>query len=78
MLNACRRPIDRANVGALQVALALLCLFPQLAHAQNGRSSAGSSPTLEDGNGSQIPGGFMPEWRRAGEDHGIKFSLQDT
>jgi porin len=72
------RPMARSRVCVLQFVPAALCLFPSLADAQNGRSSAGSSPALEDGNGSQIPGGFMPQWRRAGEDHGIKFSLQDT
>lgn len=66
------------RVSALWVALFVMCQYSLIAHAQNGRSSAGSSPTLEEGNGSEVPGGFMPKWRRAGEDHGLKFSLQDT
>src|SRR5271156_1500695 len=27
---------------------------------------------------SQVPGGFRPKWRRAAEDHGVKFSLEET
>jgi len=78
MPTRCRRPLYRKCAGVLQVALFVLCLSPPTGHAHNGRTSAGSSPTLEDGNGSQVPGGFMPRWRRAAEEHGIKFSLQDT
>jgi hypothetical protein len=66
------------RVSALWVALFVMCQYSLIAHAQNRRSSSGSSPTLEEGNGSEVPGGFMPKWRRAGEDHGLKFSLQDT
>ena len=78
MSTACTRPMNGPRVSALWVALFVMCQYSLIAHAQNGRSSAGSSPTLEEGNGSEVPGGFMPKWRRAGEDHGLKFSLQDT
>jgi porin len=70
--------MNRIRVGGSQVALFVMCLCPPTVHAQDGRSPAGSSPTLEDGNGSQVPGGFMPKWRRAAEDHGVKFSLEET
>ena len=66
------------RVSALWVAFLVICQYSLISHAQNGRSSAGSSPTLEEGNGSEVPGGFMPKWRKAGEDHGVEFSLQDT
>src|ERR1022692_4599082 len=66
--STCQRVVGRA-----------LCDVPVLADcAQNGQSSAESSLTLEERNGSEVPGGFMPAWRRAGEDHGLRFSLQDV
>jgi porin len=66
------------SAAAAGAALLLLYGSSPVAKAQSGRSSASSSPSLEDGNGSQVPGGFMPEWRRTAEEHGIKFALQDT
>jgi carbohydrate-selective porin OprB len=75
---ACTWPVNGPRVSALWVALFVMCQYSLIAHAQNGRSSAGPSPTLEEGNGSEVSGGFMPAWRRAGEDHGLRFSLQDT
>jgi|ERR1035437_8319988 hypothetical protein len=78
MSTACTRPVNGPRVSALWVALFVMCQYSLIAYAQNGRSSAGSSPTLEEGNGSEVPGELMPKWRRAGEDHGLKFSLQDT
>lgn len=59
---------------------AMLLLFMASTHAiaQNGRTSAGSSPTLDEGNGSQISGAFMPKWRRLAEERGVKLVLQDT
>jgi carbohydrate-selective porin OprB len=78
MSTACTRPMNGPRVSALWVALLVMCQYSLTVHAQDGRSSAGSSPTLEEGNGSEVPGAFMPKWRRALEDHGLKFSLQDT
>jgi porin len=76
-------PKDRAKVRQKVWRVIGLCLLLcggrySTARAQNGRTSAGSSPTLEDGNGSQIPGKFEPRWRRAGEKHGLVFAWQDT
>lgn len=60
------------------LSFSILCLIVHGASAQNGRTSAGSSPALENGNESQISGAFMPKWRRLAEEHGVKFALQDT
>lgn len=65
----------------LEAGFRFACLFAFAsfgALAQNGRSSAGSSPVFEDGKGSQIPGAFMPKWRKNAEERGVKFALQDT
>ena len=37
-------------VGALWAAFFVVSQYPLMVYAQNGRTSAGSSPTLEDGN----------------------------
>ena len=74
----CVRPRCLASVASVTVVVFLLCGPWPAAFGQNGRTSAGSSPALEDGNVSQVPGAFMPKWRRSAEEHGIKFSLQDT
>jgi hypothetical protein len=37
------------RVSAFWVALFMMCQYSLIADAQNGRSSAGSSPTLEEG-----------------------------
>ena len=62
-----------AMLAFVAVALAL----PSRLSAQNGRSPAGSSAPMEDGNGSQLPGGFMPEWRRSAERHGVTVTLEE-
>ena len=59
------------------IAAILMSVVVCAGRAQSGRTSAGSSPSLEDGNGSEIPGAFMPHWRAGAEKHGIKLSLQD-
>jgi hypothetical protein len=50
----CTRPMNGPRVSALWVALFVMCRYSLIAHAQLGRSSAGSSSILEEGTAARF------------------------
>ena len=76
-LGTARYTTDRRIAAACLMILLAFALPTRRAQAQAGRSSAGSSPTLEESNYPPQPEIFRPKWRQDGEKHGVILNLEE-